>query len=109
MSTPEGRVKSWLKTQLRLRLPDGFMYMPPGGAFGKAGMPDILYLWRGVLVAIETKSGLPGARPTALQLKQLQLISSAGGLAALMNGKDEAKLALIVDKARSMANARSIQ
>lgn len=98
--TPERKVKDWIKARLKAELPGGYMYMPPGGAFGRIGTPDLFYLWKGVFIAIEAKSDAPGAKPTALQLAQLQLIKAAGGVAAVIKGRDEGKIQAIVQEAR---------
>ena len=106
--TPEGKVKKWLHDRLKTELPNGYKYMPPGGALGKAGVPDVFYLWQGVFIAIETKADVPGAKPTALQMNNLRAIAAAGGVAALLKGRDEAKLQAILTEVRRRANASAI-
>lgn len=97
--TPEGKVKRWLYGDKRKpgRLPNlfpgAYVYKPPGGMFGQAGAPDCFFLWRGVFVAIEVKAeGIPG---TELQLRRLRTIIAAGGVGAVVSGKDERKLMAI--------------
>lgn len=91
--TPEGKVKTWLYKRLKELFPGHYRYLPPGGQFGRAGTPDCFLLWRGVFIAIEAKA--EGNFPTPLQLKQLSLIKDAGGIAAVVTGRDESKLAAI--------------
>jgi hypothetical protein len=97
--TPEGAVKRWLygdkKKPGRLfhYFPGAYVYKPPGGMFGRNGTPDCFLVWRGVFIAIEVKA--EDGDPMALQLKSLRAIAAAGGVAALIRGKDEDRLRAI--------------
>ena len=97
--TPEGKVKRWLygtkekPGRLSYYFPGAYIYKPPGGMFGRAGTPDCFLLWRGVFIAIEVK--VEGEDPTTPQLKSLRAIIAAGGVGALVAGKDEEKLRAI--------------
>jgi hypothetical protein len=91
--TPEGKVKIWVKAWLDKYLPGHFRYMPPGGSFGMAGMPDIVLCWRAIFIAIEVKSD--EGELTALQLNTLRRIQAAGGVAAVIRGKDVERMLLI--------------
>ena len=100
--TPEGRVKRWLfgtrqkPGVLWQKFPGArWDYAPPGGMFGSTGAPDRLFVWRGVFVGLEVKA--EGGRATALQLENLKKIAEAGGVAAIIYGKDLAKLDAIYD------------
>ena len=94
MTTPEGSVKTWLKRQLDLRLPGHWRIMPRGGPFGKAGTGDIVLVYKGVPAMIEVKSDQGEATP--LQMNSLRQFQAAGGVAALIKGKDEDRLAHII-------------
>jgi hypothetical protein len=118
--TPEGKVKQWLQNQIDKRYGHlaVWKYAPPGGYFGQNGTADRLLAIEsgtlelrplyeqfgpppGVLAAIEVKA--EGNHPTPLQLSKLREIS--GGVAAVLIGKDPAKVAAIfaeIDKRREM-------
>lgn len=95
--TPEGKVKEKVKRWLDTHMPNHWRVMPRGGPFGKAGCPDILICWRGVFIAIETKSD--DGELSALQLMNLKKIQAAGGVAAVVKGFDEARLYKIREQA----------
>ena len=54
-----------------------------GGTMGNNGTPDILACHKGRFIGIEAKAGTN--KPTALQIKSLQAIDDAGGLALVVN------------------------
>lgn len=91
--TPEGIVKVWAKKQYDILLPGHWRVSPRGGPFGKAGCPDDLLCWKGIFIAIEVKS-LEGS-VSGLQLLALKEIQAAGGVAAVLRGKDLNKLIAI--------------
>lgn len=79
--TPEGKVKAKVK---KILIECGAYYaMPIGTGFGNAGVPDFLVCYRGKFIGIECKAN--GGKPTALQLKNLADIESAGGSAVIIN------------------------
>ena len=88
--TPEGKVKMFVRKYMREHFPDHFYYSPMGGAFGKAGMPDHLYLWKGILVGIEIKAD--GGRLSELQSQTLKQMAEQGALCAVVYGKDLGKM-----------------
>ena len=88
--TPEGKVKMFVRKFMQKHYPGHFYYSPMGGAFGKAGMPDHLYLWNGILVGIEIKAD--GGRLSQLQEQTLKQMSAQGALCAVVYGRDEAKM-----------------
>jgi penicillin-binding protein-related factor A (putative recombinase) len=92
--TPEGRVKADVYDWLKANMLGAWLYAPPGGAFGRAGTPDRLGLWRGVFFAIEIKRDRTNT-VTNLQLKRLLEIKSAGGMALVLYGFEEQKLIYI--------------
>lgn len=91
--TPEGSVKVWAKKQYDVLFPGHWRVSPRGGPFGKAGCPDDLLCWMGVFVAIEVKS-LEGS-VSGLQIIALKEIQAAGGVAAVLRGKDLNRLIAI--------------
>lgn len=93
--TPEGSVKVWAKKQYDILFPGHWRVSPRGGPFGKAGCPDDLICWMGIFIAIEIKS-LEGSA-SGLQMLALKEIQAAGGVAAILRGKDLNKLLAIRD------------
>jgi len=92
--TPEGKVKRWLKRELRKRYPSMWIYAAPGGRFGSVGTPDYLYCIEGLFVAIEVKT-LRG-KVTPMQRHVLSDIHTAGGIRAVIFGEDEERLDAIM-------------
>lgn len=91
--TPEGSVKVWARKQYDILFPGHWRVSPRGGPFGKAGCPDDLLCWMGIFIAIEVKS-LEG-EVSALQKLSLKEIQAAGGVAAILRGKDLNRLLAI--------------
>lgn len=90
MATPETKMKQ----RVRKTLQDVFGevmwgFAPSAGKFGKSGVPDLIYCIAGLFVGIEVKAG-DKRQVTALQARQLQRITDAGGVAAVV--RDEASL-----------------
>lgn len=81
MSTPEGKVKAAVKKLLDQH--NIYYFMPATGGYGRSGIPDFVGVARGRFFAIETKAGK--AKPTALQLRELDRIKASGGLAFVIN------------------------
>ena len=88
--TPEGKVKIFVRKFMNTNFPGIFYYSPMGGAFGKSGMPDHIYLWRGVLIGIEIKADR--GRLSQLQEQTLKQMAAQGALCAVVYGKDEEKM-----------------
>jgi len=98
--TPENKVKKWLIDKLKKVYPDIWIYKPPGGAYGKKGVPDIICCTHGLFISIEVKA-TPTGVTSPMQLRQLDLIGEAGGIACTIKGKDEAKfekLCKVIDR-----------
>jgi hypothetical protein len=94
--TPEGKVKAKVKKVL---LEVGAYYaMPIGTGFGNAGVPDFLVCVKGRFIGIECKAN--GGKPTALQLKNLADIESAGGLSLIIDETHVASLRNLLEKSR---------
>jgi hypothetical protein len=80
-ATPEAKVKAKIKAILKEH---GVYYaMPIGTGYGNSGVPDFLCCVNGWFLAIEAKAG--DNAPTALQLKNLTEINTAGGVSLIVN------------------------
>lgn len=84
MTTPEGLIKKHIKEALAQIQADGlplWFYMPVGGRFGKAGIPDFMghYKLNGTAVPFGIEAKAAGGRTTALQDKTLFDARVAGG------------------------------
>ncbi len=79
--TPESRVKARVKKILDTY--NAYYFMPIGGPYSRPGIPDIVGCYNGVYFAIECKAGK--GKTTALQDRELSLISKAGGIAIVVN------------------------
>ncbi|MAE84321.1 MAG: hypothetical protein CMB80_16385 [Flammeovirgaceae bacterium] len=99
-STGEKKVKQWLKRKLKKDFPDCWIYLAPGGKFGRIGVPDLILCVHGLFISIEAKA-FPGLELTKNQKHESGLILKAGGLASSMKGKDEVKYNAIVSAIRS--------
>ncbi len=79
--TPESKVKAKVK---KILLDLGAYYsMPVTGGYGNSGVPDYLVCHNGRFYGIECKAN--GGKPTALQLKHLDDIRKAGGVALVID------------------------
>jgi len=81
MSTPEGKVKAAIKKLLDEH--NIYYFMPATGGYGRSGVPDFIGCARGRFFSIEAKAGK--AKPTALQLREMERIKAGGGLAYVIN------------------------
>jgi hypothetical protein len=81
MTTPEAKVKA--KVRVILKELGAYYTMPVTGGFGTSGAPDFLVCLDGRFVGIECKAGK--GKTTALQDKNLEGITKAGGLALVVN------------------------
>lgn len=79
--TPEGKVKKEVIAYLNEL--GAYYFMPVTGGYGRSGVPDIVACLNGKFVGIECKAG--DNQPTALQVKNLKAIRSAGGLSFCVN------------------------
>ena len=79
--TPEGKVKK--KVQQILKDRGAYYFSPVTGGFGRSGVPDIVACFHGRFIGIECKAG--NNKPTALQLKNLADIETAGGVSLVIN------------------------
>ena len=79
--TPEGKVKK--KVKVALDEIGAYYFSPQAGAFGRAGIPDIVGCIKGRFFAIECKAG--SNTTTALQDKEIEKIRDVGGVALVIN------------------------
>lgn len=79
--TPEGKVKR--KVTDILKSIGAYYFFPVTGGFGRSGVPDIICCLRGHFIGIECKAG--DNKATALQLKNIEMIQTAGGYAFIVN------------------------
>lgn len=97
-STPENKVKKWLKIAMNNRYPESWCYAPPGGPFGQVGVSDFMWAIKAgrfnVLVVIEVKSD-KFMVPTVPQVRFLKNMLALNCVAALMRGKDSDRLEAI--------------
>jgi Holliday junction resolvase len=79
--TPEKRVKT--KVESVLKSEGAYYFFPATHGYGRSGVPDIIACVNGRFLAIECKAG--GNKPTALQVREIELIRLAGGVAVVVN------------------------
>lgn len=79
--TPEAKVKAKVKKVLNEL--GAYYAMPVTGGYGNSGVPDFLICKAGLFYAIECKAN--GNKPTALQLKHLEDVRKAGGVALVID------------------------
>ena len=105
--TPEGKVKKFIRQYMTQHFKDHWMYCPPGGAFGKAGAPDFLFLYKGILIAIEAKAG--DNTPTKLQLKRLNELKQQGAIAAVVRGENLERMDQINKAVKAELTKRGVE
>ena len=79
--TPEKRVKT--KVESILKAEDVYYFFPATHGYGRSGVPDIIACVSGRFLAIECKAGRN--KPTALQVREIESIRKAGGVAVVAN------------------------
>lgn len=77
--TPEGKIKA--KVVKILRDEGVYYFFPATHGYGRSGVPDIICCVAGKFLAIECKAG--GNKPTALQVREIETIRQAGGVAVV--------------------------
>jgi hypothetical protein len=83
--TPEGKVTAAIVRELKRRKARGesiFWLKIHGGPMQRAGVPDLVVIYRGQTYWVEIKA--PGGRATPFQLYTIQSIVDAGGVAAVV-------------------------
>lgn len=79
--TPEKKVKDQVVKRLNER--GAYWFYPVMGGYGSSGVPDIVACYKGRFIGIECKAG--SNTPTALQMKNLNQITGAGGWSTVIN------------------------
>ena len=79
--TPEKRVKRAVEAMLKSM--GVYYFFPPANGYGRSGIPDIICCANGYFLAIECKAG--GNKPTPLQIREIENIRLAGGVAVVAN------------------------
>lgn len=97
--TPEGKVKARVKRILESL--GCYYFMPVGGGFGRAGVPDFIGCLNGCFFGIETKAN--GGKATALQKREMERVTAAGGCAMVI---DENNIDGLEEALRGWANGR---
>lgn len=86
--TPEAKVKKKVKDILKEL--GAYYTMPVTGGYGNSGVPDFIICIAGLFYGIECKAN--GGKPTALQLKHMDDIRKAGGIAVIVDETNVANL-----------------
>jgi hypothetical protein len=81
MATPESKVKAEVKKVLDSL--GAYHFMPATHGYGRSGVPDICGCLNGRFFGIECKAGK--GKTTALQDRELKRISTAGGIALVVD------------------------
>lgn len=79
--TPEGKVKD--KVVSILKSEEVYYFFPATHGYGRSGVPDIIACVNGQFIAIECKAGTN--KPTALQVREIEAIRRANGVAVVAN------------------------
>lgn len=106
--TPEGKVKVWARRKggaFDVVFPGHVRVSPRGGPFASTGVADDILCWYGLFIAIEIKPNDGSA--SDLQMKFLREVVAAGGIGALLKGKDWHKLELVKARALERIQCRS--
>jgi Holliday junction resolvase len=93
-STPEKKVKDAVAKILKEY--GAYYFYPATGGFGRSGVPDIIVCYKGNFIGIECKA--KSNTPTALQLRELQNITTAGGSALIINEDNIFRVKEILDE-----------
>ncbi len=99
--TPEGAVKD--KVVGILKAEGAYYFFPATHGFGRSGVPDIVACVNGQFLAIECKAGKN--KPTALQIREIESIRHAGGVAVVANEENWDMLTEMVRKLKAVPHA----
>lgn len=102
--TPERKVKDAVVALLKQH--NVYHFSPPSNGFGRAGIPDIIACFHGRFMAIECKAGKN--KPTALQVRELERIALARGVALLINENNISDLVAAINKIKDEQNGNSV-
>lgn len=84
--TPEKKVKR--KIVAILKEYGAYYFYPVTGGYGASGVPDVVACINGKFVGIEAKADMKKNKPTALQVKNLNQIKEAGGIALVIDANN---------------------
>ena len=98
-ATPEKRVKD--KVVGILKAEGAYYFFPATHGYGRSGVPDIVACVNGHFLAIECKAGKN--KPTALQVREIENIRHAGGVAVVVNEENWDMLTELVRKVKKGA------
>ena len=96
--TPEGKVKA--KVVDVLKSEGVYYFFPATHGYGRSGVPDIVCCVNGLFLAIECKAGTN--KPTALQVREIELIRRNGGYAVVANEENWEMIRPLVRKMKAM-------
>lgn len=94
--TPEKRVKTRVESVLKSE--GAYYFFPATHGYGRSGVPDIIACVNGRFLAIEYKAG--ANKPTALQVREIENIRAAGGVAVVANEENWDEVRLLVHEMR---------
>ena len=92
--TPEKKVKQKVAKQLKEM--GAYFFYPATGGYGRSGVPDIVGCYDGKFFGIECKAG--NNKLTALQERELVLITRAAGVAVVVNEENVGEIGELVSK-----------
>lgn len=98
-ATPEKRVKD--KVVGILKAEGAYYFFPATHGYGRSGVPDIVACVNGRFLGIECKAGKN--KPTALQVREIENIRHAGGVAVVVNEENWDMLTELVRKVKKGA------
>lgn len=95
-ATPEKKVKD--KVVAILKQEGAYYFFPATHGFGRSGVPDVVACVNGYFLGIECKAGKN--KPTALQIREIENIRHAGGVAVVVNEENWDMLTELVRKVK---------
>lgn len=87
---PESRMQKKIQEALKRGFPGLYIFKMWGGPFTPAGIPDLICCFRGRFIALEVKLPHKSSKPSDIQLKTIDRIREAGGIAAVVRSVEEA-------------------
>ncbi len=94
MSTPEAKVKAYVKGVLKAA--GAYYFMPQSGGFGKSGVADFVVLYKGFWISIECKADA-GKDVTALQARHGREVTEHGGYWVVIHATNYANLPTLLN------------
>lgn len=79
-------VKAFMK-KAKKAFPDAFFFKIHGGAYQKAGIPDVMVILSGIPIFIEFKK--PGSDTTPLQVKTMIALENSGAYVGIAMSEDD--------------------